>query len=295
MAFLSITPAPGIDDRLVRRLYEHGDGDRWALGVHYFADALGRSATHRFRETKPSAREVERYLESLHLEDLALACACARGSERAWEYFIGSFRPILYRLASRGAPSHRSREAADSIYAELFGLDLREGVRRSLFDYYHGRSSLAGWLRAVLAQRVVDLARVDWKFEPLDDSQPQAQTVAAAAEPDIDRDRFLDIARVALHAAITGLDARDRLRLSLYYGQSMTLAAIGRLLGESEATASRKLDRTRRDLRTATESRLREVEHLTRDQIALCFEYLRTDPVFDLSQAMPQEQQRWWR
>jgi RNA polymerase sigma-70 factor len=295
MPFLSITPAPGIDDRVVRRLYERGDGDRWALGVHYFAEALGRSAAHRFRDAKPSAREVEHYLDSLHLEDLALACACARGSERAWEHFIGSFRPILYRLASRGAPAHRSREAADSIYAELFGLDLREGVRRSLFDYYHGRSSLAGWLRAVLAQRVVDLARVDWKFEPIEDAERLADRSVSPDEPDIDRDRYIDLARAALAAAIAGLEARDRLRLSLYYGQGMTLAAIGRVLGESEATASRKLERTRRELRTDTESRLRDVERLTHDQITLCFEYLSTDPAFDLSRAMPQDGQRWWR
>ena len=39
-------------------------------------------------------RQLERYFESLHVEDLALACACAQGSEPAWEHFIREHRPV---------------------------------------------------------------------------------------------------------------------------------------------------------------------------------------------------------
>jgi len=34
-----------------------------------------------------------------HLEDLALACACASGHEGAWEHFVREYRPLLYRAA----------------------------------------------------------------------------------------------------------------------------------------------------------------------------------------------------
>ena len=57
----------------------------------------------------------------------------------------------------------------------------------------------------------------------------------------------------ALAAAIGALAPRDRLRLKCYYAQSMTLAAIGRMLGEHEATVSRHLSRVRRDLRAGVE------------------------------------------
>jgi hypothetical protein len=67
----------------------------------------------------------------------------------------------------------------------------------------------------------------------------------------------------------------------------MTLAAIGRVLGESEATSSRKLERTRKALRAAVESQLREVERLTDAQVDECFEHARTDPAFDLARALP--------
>jgi len=65
--------------------------------------------------------------------------------------------------------------------------------------------------------------------------------------------------------------------------REQTLAAIGRTLGEHEATVSRKLDRTRKELRSRVESLLRsgslqangQVSPAGLDdaQIALCFEY----------------------
>jgi galactokinase len=98
--------------------------------------------------------------------------------------------------------------------------------------------------------------------------------------------------RHALAEALAGLEPRDKLRLSLYYAREMTLAAIGRVLNESEATASRKLERTRQDLRSAVEKRLREGERLTDAQIDLCFEHARTDPAFDLARTLPPPEER---
>jgi len=233
--------------------------------------------------------EVEQYLESLHLEDLALACACARGHESAWDHFVRAYKPVLLRIAGRGQTADRAQDVADSIYAELFGLAERDGVRASLFDYFHGRSSLAGWLKAVVAQRLVDRARSARRFEPLPDDEANAPRTPGSPDFELepDRQRFLGSVRPALADAIAGLDARDRLRLALYYTQGMKLAAIGCVLSESEATASRKLERTRKELRAAVEKRLREGERLTDAQIDRCFEYARTDPAFDLARTLP--------
>jgi RNA polymerase sigma-70 factor (ECF subfamily) len=274
---------------LVERLARRAQTGRWDLPADDFAAVLRRSAAHRFTGRPPSPAEVEQYLESLHLEDLALARACARGSEPAWEHFVRQYRPILLRIASRGQQVDRARDVADSIYAELYGLDERDGARRSLFDYFHGRSSLAGWLKAVVAQRLVDRARAARRFEPLPEDEASAPATPAnpAFELDADRHRFLELVRHALAKALAGLEPRDRLRLSLYYAQEMTLAAVGRVLGESEATSSRKLDRTRSGLRAAVEKRLRETERLTDAQVELCFEHARTDPAFDLARTLP--------
>ncbi len=278
----SFTLRPG----LIRQLRARAAAQRWQLSEADFAAALQRSVANRYREQSPPEREARRYLESLALEDLALACACARGSERAWEHFVGQFRPALLAAAAASAPPGVARDLADSIYADLYGLDEREGVRRSLFDYFDGRSTLAGWLRAVLARRVVDWARASRRFQPLDEDVGEVP-VAENGPPDIDRPRHLALVRTALRAAVAELDARDRLRLSLYYAQQMKLLAIGRVLGESEATASRKLERTRGELRQAVARRLREAHGLGEAEISACFEEARTDPAFDVARVLP--------
>ncbi|MCX6551865.1 MAG: sigma-70 family RNA polymerase sigma factor [Acidobacteria bacterium] len=270
-----------------RRRWHRSGAERWGLALPDFAAALERSAAQRFRGESPTAPGIEAYLDSLKLDDLALACACARGSEPAWEHFVREFRPILLRIASRGQTVDRARDVADSIYGELYGLDERDGVRRSLFDYYHGRSTLAGWLKAVVAQRLVDRARSERRLEPLPDDETALQQSGRDEGPDVDRQRYLAIVQGALAEALSILAARDRLRLSLYYAQDLTLAKIGTLLGESEATASRKLERTRRDVRAAVERRLRDEQRLTDAEIALCFDYARTDPAFDLARTLP--------
>ena len=78
------------------------------------------------------------------------------------------------------------------------------------------------------------------------------------ATPDPDRDRFLAILQAAVTAVLAALDPRDRLRLAYYYVNDLTLAQIGKLMGEHEATVSRKLERTRREVRQRVEALLRE-------------------------------------
>jgi RNA polymerase sigma-70 factor (ECF subfamily) len=198
---------------------------------------------------------------------LALAAACAAGDEAAWDRFVREFRPILYRAADALDPHGRAREIADSLYADLYGLKERGGERQSLFRYYQGRSSLATWLRAVLAQRWIDRVRADRRIDPLPDDVEPAMMAAA---PNVDRARHAERFERALDGAVAALDPRDRLRLRCYYAREMKLAAIGRLLGESEATASRHLARIRRTLRQEVEERLR-ADGLGDAEITTCF------------------------
>jgi len=218
--------------------------------------------------------------------DLELARACAEGDEQAWERFVLEYRPVLYRAADALDPGGGAREIADGLYAELYGLRDRDGHRQSLFAYYHGRSSLATWLRAVLAQRFVDRKRVERRLAPLPDLD-RADETPRGRPPDPERDRYLPLVEQALARAIGGLDDRDRLRLGCYYVQEMTLAQIGRALGEHEATASRQLAKTRRRLRADVERELRDDAGLTPAQMARCFELVADDPgPLDLDEAL---------
>jgi RNA polymerase sigma-70 factor len=207
--------------------------------------------------------------------DLKLARACAAGDEHAWELFVREYRPLLYRAADALDPTGAARELADSLYAELFGVTATGGARPSLFRYYEGRSSLATWLRAVLAQRFVDGVRSRRKSEPLADND---EVPAPCGEPDPQRGQYVTLVQQALERAILTLPARDRLRLSCYYVQELTLAETGRIMKESEATASRQLARTRQAIGHAIEAQLREEARLSDGQIKACFASVSEDP-----------------
>ena len=77
--------------------------------------------------------------------------------------------------------------------------------------------------------------------------------------------------RAVLAAAIAALEPRDRLRLACYYAQEMTLAQIGKLTREHEATVSRQLARTRRAIREDVERRLRDEHRFADAEIEECF------------------------
>jgi len=141
---------------LSQSLYEQSCSARWQFTFEHFVKILARSAASRFKPGIPSVGELENYLALLHLQDLALASACAAGNEFAWEYFIKNFRSYLHSAAAailkRSADSPEASELADALFAELYGMDEAKPGRGSLLNYFHGRSKLSTWLRTVLAQ-----------------------------------------------------------------------------------------------------------------------------------------------
>lgn len=283
---------PQIPAALAQQLFLKAEVPQdWGLAPERLAQALARSAAQRFRDAAASPAAVAAYLSSLHLADLALACACSEGSEAAWEVFVRNLRPELYRAARAIAGDSRGRELADSIYAELYGLEERDGRRRSLLDYFHGRSKLSTWLRAVLAQRHVDELRRARQTDSLDDApdpdgSPRREPAGVDPPPDPEREQYLAMLQAALTEALAALAPRDRLRLSYYYVQELTLAQIGRLLGEHEATVSRKVERARREVRRQVDTALREKKRLSEAQLRLCYEYAQQDWPFDLTRAL---------
>jgi RNA polymerase sigma-70 factor len=297
--------------RLAAALHAEAMCARWDLTLEAFAEGLRRSAEKRFcggPQSDPGAVEV--YLKSLHLQDLALACACTAGNEKAWEFFIAHFRQDLRAAASamlRGsgrADDARAEELADSLYAELYGVRRGEdGRRKSLFEYFHGRSKLGTWLRAVLAQKQVDLFRTTGKNVSLDaEEDGESRRVLAGrhetlpTNPDPDRERYVRRFDRALSDALASLTPRERMILACYYVDELTLAEIGRMVHEHESTISRQLERRRRALReSVTQALQRELpacdgcggeSGFDAAQIELAFEYALQDSPLDLSKAL---------
>jgi RNA polymerase sigma-70 factor (ECF subfamily) len=272
---------------LVRRLHGKANAARWGLTLDRFAAVLQASTVH--APAGHSRTDLERYLESLQVSDLALAAACADGNDAAWEHFIREHRPVLYRAADAIDKTGAAREAADALYAELFGLKEKTGERRSLFRYFHGRSTLATWLRAVLSQRYVDTLRRTRRFAPLDADSESAGTISARPETvPVERSRYVEAMRRVLATAVDRLEPRDRLRLACYHAQGLTLAQIGRTLGEHEATTSRHLTRTRRAIREHVERELKQSERMNEAEVAECLASVINDAgTLDLAEIFP--------
>jgi RNA polymerase sigma-70 factor (ECF subfamily) len=293
---------------LIDRLYAEALGNCWSLPRDRFEAALERSAAKRFA-SEPALGKIEAYLGALHLQDLILAVACAEGNSEAWEHFVATYRAYLRSAAAMilhcSASSPSARDLADSLFADLYGLTDGKRSERSLFRYFHGRSSLKTWLRAVLAQRHIDAIRANRRFTDLDPDGHTEQNKSPQSRghdrmqtaPDPHRDRYVGLFTRTLQVASSLLDPRDRLRLRLYYSDQQTLAEIGRQLGEHESSVSRNLDRIRRELRAEVERALRNPRvaangissepALSEAEISLCFEYASEDAPIDLDKLFP--------
>lgn len=295
---------------LVEKFYIQSQAARWGLTLERFSLSVERSVAKRFAAESPARQEVEEYLGALHLEDLALACACAAGCESAWEHFFATYRQYLYSAAAaitkRSASDPYACEFADSLYATLYGRETTLG-RVSLFNHFHGRSKLSTWLRAVLAQRYIDVLRQEKRLASLEDDEgtenvlpPKLHSNWQPADPN--RSRYLGLLADALKQAISSLNQLDRTRLISYYLKDLTLAEIGKTLNEHEATVSRKLERVRQELKEKVIAILkagcaaRNGPHaqpglngqpgLDDAQIQLCFEYATEAWPFDFSQLL---------
>jgi DNA-directed RNA polymerase specialized sigma24 family protein len=211
---------------LIAGVHERSGAGRWGVSVESFGTALSRSVA---RASVP-ADETERFVLSLHHEDLALAVACLDGLDVAWEHLVRHYQPVLAKAADAMDRTGGARELADALYGDLCGATAREGTGRSVLSYFHGRSSLATWLRAVLAQRFVDRVRAARRLEALPDEPSEAAREGPVSSPlpaAPDRERFVSVMRAAIGRAIAALGPRDRLRLSCYYAQGLTLAQTG--------------------------------------------------------------------
>ena len=293
---------------LIDRLFSESGASSWSLQRERFDLALERSAKKQFASAAPRPGQLEEYLGALHLQDLALACACAEGRSDAWDHFVANYRAYLRSAAAAilrcPANSPAACELADSLFADLYGVSAGKRADLSLFRYFYGRSSLKTWLRAVLAQRHIDAIRASRRFTELGDddvaqSRPQASTVSPRHDfpTDPHRERYVSLLTSAFERALAQSDPRDLDRLRMYYSEQQTLAEIGRVLGEHESSVSRNLDRIRRDLRHDVEDALRKGPSpvngsmpepgLSDEQIALCFQYASEDAPIDLDKLLP--------
>lgn len=230
----------------VAELWTRSGAKKYAISLETWTEILQKVAGKYLPAGSSPESEVALY-QSLRLEELALARACAAGSDDAWAEFLTRYRAKLYEVAYGIARNEATgRELADSVYAELYGLRERGDERVSKLNYYMGRGSLEGWLRTVLAQDYINRYRSGKHTVSLEEKVEAGEQFVAAEPQTNTSDNRLE---QATDAALAGCSNEERLLLAAYYLDGRTLAEIARLAGVHESTISRKLDRLAKSLR----------------------------------------------
>ena len=215
------------------------------------------------------AGEITEFLDTLHADDLCLTIACEHGDEAAWRDLMTGYEATVRSAArSHSQGETDAEELTQSIWAELHGLRTnKQGGPAGKLAYYSGRGSLGGWLRAVVGQLAVDLHRRSERlvqpedatdFERLAHEAHASNDGLRAAAPDPERALITQETKRDLDAAlartISELPPEDRLLIRLYYFDNLRLHEAGRVLGVHEATASRRLARLHREVRSRVEA-----------------------------------------
>jgi len=234
-----------------------------------------------------SADEKAEFCAALRLEELALARACAAGNEPAWKDFIARYRQKLHGMALHiTRDGAHAAELADSLFADLYGLNARNGLRHSKLVFYTGRGSLEGWLRTVMAQEFVNRYRKQKRTVSLEEqTEDGVQFEAKPPAPECTVDPRLE---TATDQALDELSAEDRFTLASYYLDGRTLAEIARALGLHESSISRRLDRLSTALRKRILAGLRD-QGMSHSQATEALEADVRDMTLDLRSRLTQD------
>ena len=240
-------------------LYQRSGAAAYGVNAEQFAAILNEilrkyfaPASNSARSSPEQAQQMSDFCAGLRLEELALARACAEGNERAWQDFISRYRQKLHSMALHiTRDGAHAAELADSLFADLYGVNARDGLRRSKLVFYTGRGSLEGWLRTVMAQEFINRYRKQKRTVSLEEQTAAGvQFPAAVPDPACALHRTSDqLLEAATDEALAELSAEDRFTLASYYLDGRTLAEIARTLGLHESSISRRLDRLATGLR----------------------------------------------
>ncbi len=143
-------------------LYAQARAASLQLSFKAFAERLQAIA----RSNLPAAarsEQIAKFWRKLHVEDLALAQACALGKELAWESFLKQYGRRLYWAACKIVKDEvQARELADSLCSDLF--------YSAKLASCSGRGSLESWLKATMFRAHVDHYRSERRYQNFEEN-----------------------------------------------------------------------------------------------------------------------------
>jgi RNA polymerase sigma-70 factor (ECF subfamily) len=203
------------------------------------------------------ARSVEQLddvssLEALHVGDLLLAYACAKGDPRALRIFDEHILSSVGRhVAAVDSTAQFAEEVRQNVREEL--LLAREGGPPKIAAY-SGRGSLSGWVRVVAVRRALNLKRGGPGAAALVGEEAVAELPSGEPDPELDflKAQYRHEFRDAFAAALSQLEREQRTALRLHHLDGLTLDEVAAICGVSRATIARWLADARKEILRST-------------------------------------------
>jgi len=241
-----------------------------AYSEHDFVRDLSRKV--------PAAGNVVATLSALRAPDLFLACACARGVERALAAFEDRYLRALPRALGK------EKDLDDLVQELRLKLLLGGPDHRPEITDYSGRGSLAGWLR-VMAVHALQKRR---RRAMAQERTSEAAVEDVIADPQLeflkrhDRPRF----QQAFRAALAALPLRERTLLRLHYAEGLSAEQLGAIYGVHRASSTRWLAQARQLLLHELRRRLAESLRIDRREASSLVRLLSSQLEISLRQAL---------
>lgn len=211
------------------------------------------------------ARLTPSELATARVEDLYLACGCARGDATA----LAAFEAYLSEV---DAAHRRVRvpisldEAKQQVRTRLLVADDAESGPR--IARYRGAGDLRGWVRVAATRHLLNVAT---RLAPDEKGTPDALEDAAAAGSDPElaffRERYGKDFKLAFERAVGELSARERALLRQSICDRASIDAIGEAHGIHRATAARWVAAARDALQKNVRRALRELCKMNDDDV----------------------------
>jgi RNA polymerase sigma-70 factor (ECF subfamily) len=240
-------------------------------------------------ERVPSGADPLALLESLHVEELYLTCACLGGSSVAIaeldRVYVSEAARALARL---GLSPAACDEALQHARERLFTSSDNGGPKLQQFS---GQGSLAGWVRVVVVRTAMNARRSERRHEPRDDDILASKMASEADDPELAtiKERYASVLAGAVAAAFRALSSEQRNLLRMYVIDGLTLAELSRLHAVDASTISRWLTRIRGKLYDETRGHLLERHAMRPSECESLMRVVKSDLGFTLSRLLATE------
>ena len=188
----------------------------------------------------PSEGSLHEALSKLRLDDLYLACACEKGDEAALRAFEALyFGEIDLGYARYPYLGRTVEDVRQAIREELF---VATSERAPKIASYAGRGALRSWMRAVIANALVNIMDRQSREIPVEDDV-FAILPSGDDDPEISHLKmtYREELKQAFSLAVEELSAREKNVLRYAFAEGMSVDEIGAIYRVSRSSAARWL------------------------------------------------------